>query len=397
MKTGDAMKPRLLPLIVGAGGLALNATFALPPESNPSTAVSGVGQATVPVAQLYELWEKSRPSPVVKPPVPPIPVALEVLRLEITLGADRSSGKLTAKVSNLTQDWQRVALVGGEIGIEAAEGGSILDLDTVGYGVLLEPGQREQDITAAVSLPGLAKWTADKPLKLKLASGVCRNVELLALPKLSVLVANERRLTADAEGKASFTLGADETELHLALVQASAGGEAVILPSQALISSMTCQQRLVMDGGLLTTLTLAVRHQGGFILPITLPASADILQSSVVGKPVQPTRKADVVEFTIPAAEAGQQSSSVELCYFTKLPVLTATPGTATITLPHSPLFHEKLEWTLTLPEQLQATGLKSQAEPTKPVQGAQILEFKREFWKADPVTAEVFYTNRQR
>jgi len=394
MKTGDAMKPRPLPLLVAAAGLALNSVSALPPESSVSPAA---GLATVPVTQLYELWEKSRPAPVVRPPVPPTPVALAVLRLEITLGAERSAGKLTAHVSNLTQDWQRVSLLGGEVGIEAAEGAAILDLDHVGYGVLLEPGQREQDITAAVSLPGQSKWTAEKPLKLKVAPGVCRNFELLALPKQSVLVANERRLAPDADGKVSFTLAADESELDLGLVLHRNPEDAVILPSQALISSMTCQQRLVMDGGLLTTLTLAVRHQGGFTLPMTLPPSADVLQSSVVGKPVQPTRKADVVEFTIPTAEAGQQSSAIELCYFTKLAALTATPGTVTVGLPHTSLFHEKLEWTLALPEQIQATGFKSNAEPTKPIQGAQILELKREFWKADPVTAEVFYTNRQR
>lgn len=60
--------------------------------------------------------------------------------------------------------------------------------------------------------------------------------------------------------------------------------------------------------------------------------------------------------------------------------------------LPHTPLFHERLEWTLELPASLETSGLNSNADATKPVQGAHTIALKREFWKTDPVTAEILY-----
>lgn len=388
------MNTRILIGLIGGGGLALGA-----PAATPDTRISGTGPSagtvTLPLTELRELWEHSRQAPATPAPhPPPVGALITELVLDLSLEPGRSRGTVTASVRTLAPDWQRVELFGGDLGVDQVTGEAAVDLTDDGYGVLLhQVGTTAVEL--AVTAPGVEAWQPETPVLLTMAPGTARKVRIHHIPPGHRLSLGDQYASPDAKGTATFTLGGRDSSLKLAVTKAEdrppARTESVAL-AQAVIPSLVCHQRLVMDGGLLTTIAMEVRHRQDTVLALTLPPGADLLQCAVAGTPAQPKTRDQGIELTLAGAAAATGTTRLELAYFTKLPPLSPAGGTLQLALPHSPLFHERLEWTLDLPECVQTTSLRSNAEAAKPIQGARSISLKREFWKADPVTAELHY-----
>lgn len=388
------MNTRTLTYIVSVGGFALTALAAAPENRSPAKATPSGGTVTLPLADLQILWEKSQPVQKERAPQPPPVTALVTeLVLEIRLDSAQSRGTATAHVRTLVPDWQRVPLFGGDVGVVAVTCPAVVDMAGDCYGLLLhETGATTAEMT--VTAPGLGAWRPETPVTLTLAPGTARRIVLHQVPKDHHVSIGNRLVSPDANGDATIILGVGETTLKLALVKAynRPEREVMLALAQAVVASFTCHQRLVVDGGVLTEVVMVVRHHSDITLALALPAGADLLQCAVAGKPAQPRSREGGIDLTLNGANAAADGTKLELSYFTKLPPLNPAGGTVRLGLPHTPLFHERLEWTLELPASLETSGLNSNAAAAKPVQGAHTIALKREFWKADPVTAEIFY-----
>ena len=386
------MNTRSLSYIVGVGGLALTALSAAPENRRPSEAVPSGGTVTLPLAELRNLWEKSQPErqePMPQPP--PVTALVTELVLELRLEAAQSRGTAIAHVRTLVPDWQRVPLFGGEVGVAAVTGPTVVDMAGDGYGLLLhETGATTAEMTA----PGIGAWRPETPVALTLAPGTARRIVLHQVPKDHRVSIGDRLVSPDGNGDVNITLGVGETRLQLALVKGDSRPERedTLALAQAVVASFTCHQRLVMNDGVLTDVVMVVRHHSDITLALALPAGADLLQFAVAGKPAQPHNRSGGIDLTLARSDAAEECTKLGFSYFTKLPPLNPAGGTVRLGLPHTPLFHERLEWTLELPASLESSGLNSNADAAKPVQGAHAIALKREFWKADPVTAEIFY-----
>lgn len=391
------MNIRLLPLLVGGGGLALNAP-ALPPEPPKSPAIAAnVGTVTMPLTDLHELWEKARPRPAAVPPAPVVPGLLQEMTLELTLDATRCRGTAMVKALAFAAEWQRLPLFGGALAVEAIADEAAVNVDKEGYGLLLQAAG-PQTVELTISLPGTETWKEEEPVVVKLAPATTRRLQLRGVPKGMAIAVGEKIHTPGAAGEVSLSPAPGDTELALRLVKATEPGASAagIQLAQVTVPLLVCKQRLVTDGGLLTTAEFSFRHQPGMPVLIALPPAADLLQCVLNGVATRPVRRENEIELTLDAAPPEQDGSRLELTYFTKLAAMNAATGSLTLSLPGTVLFHERLDWTITLPEGLAATALNSNAESAKAVQGARELALKREFWKGDPVSAEIFYQKRQ-
>ena len=391
------MKIRILPLLVGGGGIVLNALAASPESSSKPCAESVV---TMPLSELRALWEKSLPAPPVatpKVPEPPVKSVVSELALDLTFGEDACRGTLSAQIQSFTAEWQRVALIGGDLAVETVKGQNAVEVFNERYGVLLQQAA-VCSLELAVALPPASSWTAESPVVLNLESAACRRVLLHGVPDGYQIQYGERRLQPTESGELSVPIRLTDSAVSLALVprDTKATPSSGLQLAQAVVPTFVCKQRLVMDGGLLSQASLSVRHQGKTTLSVALPVGADLLQCTVDGLPARPNRTEKGIDLDLPEAADAAAGSKLELAYFTKLLPLSPSGGSLNLELPHTDLFHELLEWEVTLPEGLQSSGLKSNATPVKPVQAAQTISLKREFWKSDPVSAEVFYEARR-
>lgn len=393
------MRIRLLHLIVGGGGLALNA-LALPPElpkRQPAIAAENTGTVTMPLSELQKLWEKTQPKPPSQPVRPVVPAVLQELTLELALHPVRCRGVAKVKATSFSQDWQRLPLFGGALTVESLPAEAAVDVDKAGYGLLLQ-ATGAQSLELDISLPGTAEWKEDDSQVIELPAATTRRILFRDVPKGMAVVVGETTHLPTASGEVVISLKPAETDVAPRLVKAAEPGASPtgIQLAQVTVPLLTCQQRLVLDGGLLTSATFEFRHQSGTSVVLTLPPGADLLQCALNGAATRPVRRENDIEVMLAEVQPEGTGSKLELTYFTKLPPLTAASGSLTLALPGTPLFHERLDWTITLPEGIAATAMNSNAESAKAVQGSRELTLRREFWKGDPVTAEIFYQKRQ-
>jgi hypothetical protein len=390
------MRIRVLPLVIGGAALVWNA-LGQSPETNPS--LPAPGMATLSLSELKALWEKAQEKPPIPPPAhePLVPAMLQELTMEITLHPERCTGVVRATAVALKDGWHEVPLFGGDLAIDSATAESVVLASAEGYSLLLkEDGTQQVDLQ--VSMVGTSQWTEEDRPTIQLSLCTFRKVLFKGVPDGMVLVDCERVYAPSAEGE--VLLACRPTMKSLVLQLRPAKRETTpaigIELAQAMVLLMKCSQRIVMDGGLLTETEFTLKHQSATKLVISLPEGADLLRCMIDGAPVRPERRENEILLEVPAQKDHDGVTGLLLTTFIKLNPIQQTSGSMKLSVPVISLFHERLDWLVVLPEGITATALESNATSSAAVQGSRELQLKRELWKGDPVTAEVFYQKQK-
>lgn len=395
-ETRGVMRIRLLPLVIGGAGLVLNALGQSPESTKP---IPTTGMATVSLAELKALWEKSQEKPpaLVREPEPPVAALLQELDMEITLHPERCTGVVKAKAAALKSGWHQVSLFGGDLSIDSSTVDALVLAEPGDYFLMLE-NQGSKEVSFQVSLTGTNHWTDEDRPTIQLSPATLRRVLFKGVPEGMVLVDCERVYTPSAEGEVLLSLRPFAKSLVLRLLPAK--GKGATLPgielAQATIPLLKCTQRIVMDGGLLTEAEFSIKHQTGTPLVIALPAGADLLRCVADGAPLRPERRENEIVLELAPPSSQDALTTLQLTCFTKLEPIQQTSGSLKLSVPVIALFHERLEWTIALPEGITAAALDSNAASATAIQGSRELQLKRELWKGDRVTAEIFYQKQK-
>jgi len=392
------MKIRLLPLIIGGGGLALSASALppVPPTDKPAPSHAG-GSVTMPLEDLKALWERAQVRPARDAEPPPLRALLQKLELEVQLHPERCTGVARVVARSLVEGWQEVELFGGDLSIDSTEDEALLKASPECYVLMMEkPGARTLEF--AVSMPGTNHWSDGVNPKIHLPQATVRNVVFKNIPAGFALLNGDKHSASGGSGEARLALPAlvKSLDLRLESLNPKVPGAAAMELAQVTVPLLKCSQRLVMDGGLLTTAEFSFRHRAMANLTLTLPPGADILQCALEGSAVKPSLRENEIDITLSGTTGEEVTSRLQLSYFTKLEPLNQTSGRITLSLPGTALFHERMDWAISLPDGMAATALESNADSPAAVQGAQEIALRREFWRGGPVTAEVFYQKQK-
>ncbi len=392
------MKTKLLPLIIGGGGLALSASTLPPvsPADKPATSYAS-GTATVPLDDLKVLWERAQERKATEPDHPPLPALLQKLELEIQLHPERCTGVARAVVRSLADGWRDVALFGGDLSIDSTADDILLKATPECYVLMVEKAG-PQTLEFAVSMPGTSQWTDGVTPKIHLPEAAIRKAVFKNIPAGFGLLHGDNKQAADSSGELRLSIPplAKSLELRLESLNPAATDGKVMELSQVTVPSVKCTQRLVTDGGLLTAAEFSFRYRTMANLTLTLPPGAEILQCVLEDSAVKPILRENEIDITLSGTAGEETTSRLQLNYFTKLDPLAQTSGSVRLSLPGTALFHERLDWAISLPEGITATALESNADSPAAVQGAQQLTLRREFWRGGPVTAEIFYQRQK-
>ena len=251
--------------------------------------------------------------------------------------------------------------------------------------------QEKQRISAKMeaSVPPFHEWTEDSPLKLDLAPAASRVITLSGLPPNEPVLINSKRRIIDDSGTLRLMPSGDDSAVVISRLTQVAQPT---VESQAIVTQMTCQQRLVIDGGCLTNTSLSVRHHTEFDLSLKLPPEADVLQCLVAGKPVSNIIDNDTLKLHLKLEDRQSDITKVDISFFSKLAPFATSTGRLPLQTPASTLFHENLEWSIELPSGLTLASLNTNTEAAQKVQGMNRISLKRALWRNDPPKAEIFY-----
>ncbi|MGI6302728.1 MAG: hypothetical protein ACOX52_16965 [Verrucomicrobiota bacterium] len=182
--------------------------------------------------------------------------------------------------------------------------------------------------------------------------------------------------------------------------------QAVWLPrlptAQAVIDLAEYQTRLVQDGSLLVSAQFAIRHQQPIAWRIQLPQIDQMLACTVNDTPIQPVLAENgEIEFSLHAPASG--ISRVGFSYTAQTEPLDPVSGRIALTLPNTPLFIDRLEWALSIPDDYETTALEGSVAidrsggPSAPPAGAdsQAIRMFDELVRGELPTVELYYQKR--
>ncbi|MBL9114378.1 MAG: hypothetical protein JNJ83_05175 [Verrucomicrobiaceae bacterium] len=348
--------------------------------------------ASISLTALRDLWEKSLPKSESKPeprPVPPPAEALlQKLHLDLKSGPETCSGTLEVDVIPLQDGWHRLKLAQGTLSLRPTETNPLIEAAPDGYSLLTQANERVSGKIEA-HVPPFLEWTPDSPLKISLSPAASRSITITGLPPHEKLLVNGRSLEVSDNGTLRLLpLLAEDCLIVTRLTKQAQP----TFTSQAVVTQLTCQQRLVMDGGCLTTTHLSVRHHTEFELALQLPPEAEVLQCLVAGKPSNTTTEKGILTLQLSLSAREADLTKIELSCFSKLSPFSGGTGKVQLQTPASALFHESLEWNIELPNGLKLASLNTNTEAAQKVQGMGRISLKRSLWRNDPPTAEIFY-----
>jgi hypothetical protein len=173
--------------------------------------------------------------------------------------------------------------------------------------------------------------------------------------------------------------------------------------AEARISESTCTLRLVADGSTQTTVSYTVRHQGALPWQIELPQEVELLSCEVDGQSVRPLlRGENKVEIKLPAPAEGKRAEHlVALVYAAKQKALDPVSGQLTLELPRTPLFIDRLDWVISIPDAYEPTAVSGNLSAAnippevREKRDERLIALRKDLCRGEKPIAEIFYQRR--
>ena len=354
-------------------------------------------QVFITYGELRRLIEKAAaPVAAPKPPAPPVDACLTEARFQLRFdkSAPRLSARLTAE--NLADTWAALPL-----GALAAAAPPALPADT-----------------RLARVDGEVRWVLEKAgrhsLELELlpdADGAFEiacpaQAALVALeleappPELAVQIADAAGRSSRHEQAATLRLSIAQSPLRLSLVPRDQEAPLAAVKDTALVTTAQFQTLVAQDGAQFTSVSLRLEHGGAATLPLSLPAGAELLRCAVRGRPVPAeTDASGALTLNLPApsapppgAAAAETLTEVTLSYFLQGAALHSAEGEFDLTLPRTPLLIRQLDWTVELPEGLEASAKGNIALKASPAPQTNVLHLGRRLCRDSITQARVTY-----
>ncbi len=171
-----------------------------------------------------------------------------------------------------------------------------------------------------------------------------------------------------------------------------------IATAEAIITESKAALRLVADGATQSEVSYTIKHQAPLALRLELPEKVELLSCLVDGAAVRPIQRENgVIEVGLPAP--GEKAATVTLVYTAKLKPLDPVSGEVALELPRTPLFIERLDWSIAVPSVFDITAIDGNltvAEGAKEAaRGDRAVVLRKDFCRAERPAASLFYQRR--
>ena len=167
-----------------------------------------------------------------------------------------------------------------------------------------------------------------------------------------------------------------------------------IATAEAIVSEAKAQLRLVADGATQTAVSYAIKHQAPLAWRLELPANVEILSCSVGGLAAHPIQRENgAVEFALPAPEKGL--TNVAVVYTAKAKPLDPVSGDIALELPRTPLFTERIDWSIGIPAQFEVTAFEGAGFVAGAPTEDRALSLRKDFCRAERPAVALFYQRR--
>jgi hypothetical protein len=134
---------------------------------------------------------------------------------------------------------------------------------------------------------------------------------------------------------------------------------------RATVRSFKCMTTVIRDGSALGEGIFEIEHAGALRWKVSLPEGARLLKCAANGAAAQPVLGEDGgLEFLLPANPKG--ISQVFLSYTGKEAAMDPVGGRLSLRLPSTPLFADRIEWHVTLPQAYEVTAADGNLEVGK-------------------------------
>lgn len=171
-----------------------------------------------------------------------------------------------------------------------------------------------------------------------------------------------------------------------------------IATAEAIVSEVKAQLRLVADGATQAAVTFAIKHQAPLAWRLELPAEVELLSCSVGGTAAHPILRGDgAIEIPLPVPDKGV--SNVTLVYTAKAKALDPVSGEIALELPRTPLFIERIDWSITIPAAFEVTTFDSNGfVANQAVEGPRDepgVALRKDFCRGERPVVALFYQRR--
>ena len=173
----------------------------------------------------------------------------------------------------------------------------------------------------------------------------------------------------------------------------------VIATAEAIVSEAKCHLRLIADGSMQTSAIYAIRHAAPLAWRLELPAGVELLSCNVAGQPARPIqREGGVIELSLPKpGEGAKGMTQVAFTYASKTQPFDPISGRAALELPRTPLFIERLDWTVAIPAAFEVTAFDGNVTVGDAPPDAQTIALRKDLCRAERPTVELFYQRREK
>lgn len=326
------------------------------------------------------------------PPGPPVEACLTQARFQLTFekGEPRLNAAFLAE--NLSGGWASVPLGAFHAAAwSAVPPESRLARSGGQVRLLLEkPGRAELKLGLAPGPEGV--FVIDPPAEAALSW-----MEWEAPPEgLAVQLTRADGAASRHERAGAASLAPDTGLMRLALVRRDESTPADRAQDSAIITEAVCQSQIAQDGAQLTSLSLRLEHGTAAVLPMELPAGAELLRCAVQGKPVAAGSGAGgglTISLPAPTGEGDKAAATeVTLSYFLQGGALHAAEGELELTLPRSTLLIRRLEWTVELPEGLHLTAHGNVEPQAAAAPQSHVIQLSRRLCRDSVTQARITY-----
>ncbi len=174
----------------------------------------------------------------------------------------------------------------------------------------------------------------------------------------------------------------------------------VITTAEAIVTEAKCQLRLVADGSQQTTASYAIKHRAPLAWTLELPADVEILSCTVGGQEARPIQRAkDVIEFALATPrDATKGLTQIALVYAARSAALDPVSGQVALELPRTPLFIERLDWTVAIPGAFEVTAAEGNvaiAAAAEATPETNTITLRKDLCRAERPGVELFYQRR--
>ena len=346
------------------------------------------GQVTLPLSDFLETYSRSS-SP--DEPAPPIADAITKATLILTASESTLTGTAEFTVATYAPGWHLVTLLGGAVSIRRAEPADTPLVTHDGQLALLVRDEGRHQVT--LEIESLATdspdWTLDLP------AVVSGTLTLTDPPSdWTVKLSSEAARIAGS----SAILPARPCQIDIALANISTTPE---LPrvkiDTATIPSAEYHTRVVTDGSLFCEARVKIQHSEEARWQFRLPVGSQLLSCSVDGVPTRPVvLESEALEILVPEPTTETNTSStVIITYTARGNAFDPVRGDLRVELPWTPLFVEKIDWHLTLPDGYEASAFEGNVE-VAPESQSGTLRFQKHLARGDSPAVQIFYTKTQ-